>query len=236
MNIKAFVVGGTGAVGSLLVDLLVKNHFVVSATFRKAADQVKIENMGATAVQLDLAKDATPERLARELEGFQHVFFTAGSGNKDVKNVDRDGAIKVAQALASLSQTKPHFIVLSSIGVHQPSLMGDLEQYGQAKREADDAIQGETTLQSTIVRPGALTDDDAVGRILVNGGKHGMPGLSLMKNHKQDQVVNTRADVARVLMEVSKVFGDGESRLFEMLGSNEDEPGQNIVDALTSIK
>ena len=76
-GLNAFVVGGTGGVGSLLVDMLVKNKYHVSATFRKAADQANIEKLGAKAVQLDLAK-STPEQLTDELTGFDHIFFTAG--------------------------------------------------------------------------------------------------------------------------------------------------------------
>jgi uncharacterized protein YbjT (DUF2867 family) len=118
---KAFVVGGTGGVGSLLTDLLVKNSYQVSATYRKPEDESKIKAQGATPVQLDLVS-ATAEELKGKMEGFNQVFFTAGGGGKNVDKIDRDGAIKIANSVDAMGESnaekimKPHLILLSSIG------------------------------------------------------------------------------------------------------------------------
>jgi nucleoside-diphosphate-sugar epimerase len=238
---KAFVVGGTGGVGSRLTDLLVKNSFQVSATYRKPEDESKIKAQGATPVQLDLVS-ATAEELNEKMEGFNQIFFTAGGGGKNVDKIDRDGAIKIANSIVAIDSSnahsvmKPHLILLSSIGVdHLDKLPKELYEYGKAKKEADDAILGmKNKLKSTIVRPGGLTDGDATGKAIVR--QTTTADDSMLTTIDMKHVVNSRADVADVLMQCAEVFaGDRESRVLEMIQGNDVDPGNDIRQALGNI-
>lgn len=216
---KALVIGATGGVGELLTRQLVRNYpkATISGTYRNSQDRVKISAMGATPVELDLIKVSELE-LQEMTQGMDAVFFTAGSGGKNVEDVDRDGAIKVAKAL---TPSETHLVVLSSIGVDQAEVMGELREYGEAKFRADETIREmeKLHLKATIVRPGALTDDGESGRILVMTSRD-VPEESLISKLDQSQVVNSRADVARVLLECANVFGkDQQTRVFEMVAS-----------------
>jgi nucleoside-diphosphate-sugar epimerase len=238
---KAFVVGGTGGVGSLLTDLLVKNSYQVSATYRKPVDESKIKAQGATPIQLDL-ESATAEELKGKLEGFNQVFFTAGGGGKNVEKIDRDGAIKIANSIVAIDSSnphsimKPHLILLSSIGVDQlDKLPKELYEYGKAKKEADDAILGmKNKLKTTILRPGGLTDKDAAGKAIVR--QTTTADDSILTKFEMKNVRNSRADVARVLIQCAEVFaGDSESRVVEMVEGNDMDPGNDIRQALGNV-
>jgi uncharacterized protein YbjT (DUF2867 family) len=234
---KAFVVGGTGGVGSLLTDLLVKNSYQVSSTYRKPDDESKIRAQGATPVQLDL-ESATSEELEGKMAGFNQVFFTAGSGAANVNGIDRDGAIKIANSVLATDNSNSHLILLSSIGVDQLDKMPkELYDYGKAKKEADDAILGmnKMKLKSTILRPGGLTEGDATGKAIVRQTTTASDS-SLLTTIDQKHIVNSRAEVARVLMQCAEVFaGDRESRVLEMVQGNDMDPGTDIRQALAKI-
>jgi nucleoside-diphosphate-sugar epimerase len=237
---KAFVVGGTGQVGSLLTKLLVKNSYQVSATYRKPDDESKILALGATPVQLNL-ESSTAEEIMGKMEGFNQVFFTAGSGNTNNEKIDRDGAIKIANAVVASNNffptSNPHLILLSSIGVDQlDTLPKELYEYGKAKKEADDAILGiKKKLKSTILRPGGLTDGDATGKVIVRQTTTASDS-SLMTTIDQKYVVNSRAEVAHVMMQCAEVFaGDRETRVLEMVQGNDVDAGNDIRQALGNV-
>jgi hypothetical protein len=178
---------------------------------------------------------------AEELKGRwkDQVFFTAGGGGKNVDKIDRDGAIKIANSVVASDNSnphlimKPHLILLSSIGVDQlDKLPKELYEYGKAKKEADDAILGmKNKLKTTIVRPGGLTDEDASGKAIVRQTTNA--GESILATIDTKNIVNSRADVARVLMQCAEVFaGDHESRVLEMVQGNDMDPGNDIRQAL----
>jgi hypothetical protein len=117
-----------------------------------------------------------------------------------------------------------------NIGVdHLDKLPTDLYEYGKAKKEADDAILGmKDKLKSTILRPGALTDEDATGKVVVRQTND--PGESMLTTIDMKHVVNTRADVARVLMQCAEVFhSDRKSRVVEMVQGNDMDPARNDI-------
>jgi hypothetical protein len=131
---------------------------------------------------------------------------------------------------------KPHLILLSSIGVDQLDKMPkELYEYGKAKKEADDAILGmKNKLKSTIVRPGGLTDGDATGKAIVR--QTTTVSDSIMNTVDMNNIVNSRADVADVLMQCAEVFaGDRESRVLEMVQGNDMDPGNDIRQALGNV-
>lgn len=78
--------------------------------------------------------------------------------------------------------------MLSSMGVDNPSIGGELEDYLKAKGNADDYLKN-SGLAYTIVRPGALTDEEGSGKIQLKE-----------KLEKQESI--SRANVAHTLIEV----------------------------------
>lgn len=230
----AFVVGATQGVGRQLVDMLCKSQYAVRATYRKEEDKEKLKNMGAEPIHLDLAT-ADENELAKDMEGYPNVFFTAGSKGKDVWKIDRDGALKVANAMLRTSHPNSHLILLSGLGVDQAEKMGSLEEYGKAKNEADEKILAmeSTRLKSTIVRPGTLTDDAMKGSVILNGR---LADKSLIEMMERSELSNTRSDVAHIMMRCAEVFcQDRKSRVFEMVNGNDKNPGQDAMDSLSML-
>jgi hypothetical protein len=105
----------------------------------------------------------------------------------------------------------------------------ELYEYGKAKKEADDAILGlKDKLKSTILRPGGLTDEDATGKAVVR--QTTAPGESMLTTINMKHVVNSRADVARVLMQCAEVFhSDRKSRVVEMVQGNDLDPARKDI-------
>ncbi|EEC43787.1 predicted protein [Phaeodactylum tricornutum CCAP 1055/1] len=240
---KAFVVGGTGGVGSILIDELIQRGYTVSATYRKEQDKEKLESQGATAVHMDFVQ-MDEDAIQKALEGFQTVFFAAGSGGKDVYKIDRDGAIKFANAIRRMENAHPHYIVLSALGCDQPDKMPEnLKEYSKAKKEADDVIAAmeDKGVQSTIVRPGNLTNDSAKENIIFRGVVYGqsIEAKSIVDSFDANELVNTRSDVAKVMAESADIFTDNnnrKTRVFEMIQGNESDHGSPIHEGLSSMK
>jgi uncharacterized protein YbjT (DUF2867 family) len=109
---------------------------------------------------------ATVEEIATAVSESDAIVFAAGAGpgNGAARKLtmDRDGAIKLLDATTS---NACHYVMLSGIGVENPSDGDDVfAVYLRAKAEADAAV---TTSDRdwTIVRPGRLTDDPGTGQV-----------------------------------------------------------------------
>lgn len=165
---KIAIVGGHGKISLELTRQLVERGDMVLSAFRNPDHAADIENIGATPLVFDLETSNAAE-LAKHLEGFDAVVFAAGggpnSGIERKKTVDRDGSILAADAAQRAGVR--HFVQVSAISVDEPVATGTDETwaaYVNAKREADESLRG-TSLDWTILRPGALTDDAGTGRI-----------------------------------------------------------------------
>jgi hypothetical protein len=129
-------------------------------------------------------------------------------------------------------------ILLSSLAVDQAEKMGDLEEFGKAKYEADQKILSmeNTRLKSTIVRPGMLTDDPLTGKVILNRGLPANEKSLLETVGDMKYIANTRADVANVMLRSAEVFhNDRKSRVFEMINGYDKNPGQDVVDGLKTL-
>lgn len=137
----------------------------------------------------------------------------AGSGPERKRSLDRDGAISSVQSAVRVGADR--FVVISSMGADDPPQDDDIfSVYLRAKAAADAAVRN-ADIDSTIVRPGALTDDQPVGlvRIAESTGRGKIP----------------RADVAAVLAELIAT-GRGRNTTFELIGG--DTP---IADAVSPL-
>jgi len=181
---KVLVAGAHGSVGSKLVSALRARGHDVTAGVRKENQFADMTALGATPVMLDLSRT---EHFDAALSGADAVVFAAGSGGEAVEDVDRDGAIHLADHARQTGTGR--YVMLSSIYADRPDQGPEkLQPYLRAKGKADEYL-AKSDLDWTIVRPGGLTDADATGRIQT--GTH----------FEGNKAVISRADVAETLAE-----------------------------------
>ena len=168
------------------------------------------EAAGAEAIVLDL-EQASADDVASHLRGADAVVFAAGagpgSGAARKETVDRDAAILLADA-AELAKVG-RYVMISSMGAdaEAPDDAGDpvFVAYLRAKGAADDNVRARKALESTIVRPGLLTNDPGTGRVRIadDTGRGSIP----------------REDVAAVLLAVLDEPGTG-GQTFEVISGD----------------
>ncbi|ALS79958.1 SDR family oxidoreductase [Planococcus kocurii] len=188
MNV--LVIGANGQVGRNVVKELSEANHQATAMVRKEDQIDKMKELGAANVVLgDLEKD-----FSAAFEGVDAVIFAAGSGPKTgadkTLTIDLWGSVKAAQYAQDNGVKR--FVQLGSVGSDNPDAGGEaMKPYLVAKRTADDLLKA-TNLDYTIVRPGALSDEDKSGKIEVSSnGFSSLEGRSI-----------PRADVAKVLVDV----------------------------------
>lgn len=182
------VLGAHGQIARQLTPLLVGRGHVVRGLVRSQDQFDDIRSDGGEPVLCDL-ESTTDGQLDEALAGSDAVVFAAGagpgSGPERKRSLDRDGAIAAVQSAVRVGVE--HFVIVSSMGADDPPQDDeDFSVYLRAKAAADDAVRA-ADIAHTIVRPAALTDDDASGMVSI--------GQSV------DRGEIPRADVAAVLAE-----------------------------------
>ena len=179
---NVLVAGANGSTGRIIIDLLKKSEkYQPIAMVRKQEQKKHFEKENVATVLGDLEED-----LNEAVKGADKVIFAAGSGGKKVVEVDQEGAKRFTDAAKNAGAEK--FVMLSSMGADNPSIGGELEDYLKAKGNADDYLQ-KSGLAYTIVRPGALTNEEGSGKIQ-------------LKEKLEEQESISRANVAQTLVEV----------------------------------
>jgi nucleoside-diphosphate-sugar epimerase len=192
---RVVIAGAHGQVARRLGRLLAAGGHSVAGIVRNPEHRADLESDGVEPVVLDL-EQASVDDVAAVVSGADAVVFAAGagpgSGAARKQTVDRDAALLLADA-AERAGVRPYLLV-SSIGVEQarqgtPQGMDPIfAAYLQAKLAAEDRILPRPGLDTTIVRPGGLTDDPGTGRVTL---AHGV-----------DRGTVPRDDVAAVLAEI----------------------------------
>lgn len=187
---KVLVIGANGQVGRNIIKELSASEHEAVAMVRKEDQVDHLKELGAQKVVLaDLEKD-----FSDAFSEVDAVIFAAGSGGSTgpdkTLTIDLWGSAKAAK-YAEENGVK-RFVQLSSMGTNDPDAGGEeMKPYLVAKRAADEILKS-TNLDYTIVRPGALSDEDKTGNIEVSSsGFTSMEGRSI-----------PRADVASVLVTV----------------------------------
>lgn len=170
------IAGGHGQIARLLARRLAAAGHEPLALIRNPEQVGDVEADGSTAVVIDLeqADDAT---LAEALTGCDAVVFAAGagphSGPERKLTLDRDGAMLLADATVQAGIRR--WVIVSSrrADSFDPESNDTFQIYLRAKSEADAAVRAHDDLDWTIVRPGALTDDDATGLVEVGESVEG---------------------------------------------------------------
>lgn len=185
---RVAIVGGHGQIARLLHPLLVERGHTPVALVRKEEQRAELESLGAEVRLLDI-ENAEADRFAAAFDGCDAIVFSAGGGPDGnaarKRTVDLGGSLKSIEAATSTGIRR--FVQVSAIGVDDPVPADTGEvwtAYVEAKRDADAALR-DSGLDWTIIRPGALRDDPATGRVAL--------GPEVARGPV------TRADVAAVL-------------------------------------
>jgi uncharacterized protein YbjT (DUF2867 family) len=215
---RVVIAGGHGKIALNLEQLLTRRGDSVAGFIRNPDHAADLQAGGAQPLVVDL-ENASVDDVASHLEGADAVVFAAGagpgSGAARKETVDRDAAILLADAAEAAKISR--YVMISSMGADAdaPDDAGDpvFVAYLRAKGAADDNVRARKALESTIVRPGHLTNDPGTGRVLIadSTGRGNIP----------------REDVATVLLAVLDTPGTA-GQTFEVISG--DTP---IADAVT---
>jgi nucleoside-diphosphate-sugar epimerase len=200
---RVVVAGAHGKVARRLGRLLSTRGDTVVGIIRNPDHRADLDADGVDPVVLDL-EQVTVLELSPVLIGADAVVFAAGagpgSGIERKRTVDYGAAMVLAHA-AERADVGP-YLLISSMGVTQarqgtPRGMDPVfAAYLQAKLRAEDEILPRPGLDTTIVRPGRLTDDPGTGQVTLG---HGV---------EYGEV--PRDDVAAVLAEILRARKTGE--------------------------
>jgi uncharacterized protein YbjT (DUF2867 family) len=132
---------------------------------RNPGHAADIEADGGRPVLCDLEHDD----LRPHVGGADAIVFAAGagpgSGPERKQTVDLGAAVKCIEA--AQAEGVERFLIVSSIGAHDPAAGGAMQPYLKAKAAADDATRA-SGLRWTIVKPGSLTDEPGSGTVDVS--------------------------------------------------------------------
>ncbi|MDD6432508.1 MAG: NAD(P)H-binding protein [Lactobacillaceae bacterium] len=181
---KIFIAGATGRVGTKLTrDLIEAGHDVIAGA--RHPERV-MENDHVIPVKFDLHESVEQMRLV--IDSADVIYFTAGSGAKDLLQVDAFGAVKLMQAATK-------FVMLSALFSLEPTRwrtvkgLDGLTDYNIAKFFADNYLIHNTDLDYTILQPTVMTDKPGTGKITVDDGEFGY--------NPADDVAKTLTDILK---------------------------------------
>lgn len=185
---KILVIGASGKTGQCLLKKLSTTNHDVSGMVRNDAQFEMIDTFNATPVLGDLEKDLTDI-----FNGFQAIFFVAGSRGKNVEDVDYQGLVNAVKA-AEGNHIK-RFIYLSSLNIGKKSkqIVDETYQFYKSinERPSEGLIKAEknpkyiyylkmkekaeqrlidSSLDYTVFRAGLLTLDSGSGKIQLTEG------------------------------------------------------------------
>jgi uncharacterized protein YbjT (DUF2867 family) len=162
MKMNVLIIGANGNIGKLTSVMLAEQGHTVKAMVRKEEQQEHFKHENIEAVLGDLEQD-----FEHVFDGVDAVIFTAGSGGhtgpEKTDAIDYEGAVKSIKLAEKHSVQQ--FIMVSSLAADTPEKGPEsLKHYLKAKGNADQVLM-KSSLNYTILRPGALTDEDGMGLI-----------------------------------------------------------------------
>ena len=220
---RIVIAGGHGQIALKLGALLSKGGHEPVGLIRKSAQEGDLREAGLTPVVLDL-EDASVDQLADVLRSADAVVFAAGAGAGSSPErqdaVDRAGAVLLADAAEQAGVER--YVLISSMGVDSvrdgatPDGVAEaFVSYLRAKLAAEDDLLARDGLDVTVLRPGALTDDEPTGTVLIAA--------------TVERGSVTRGDVAGVVAALATGTVPT-TQVLELVGGT-----QSVEDALTSL-
>ncbi|WP_125763306.1 SDR family oxidoreductase [Companilactobacillus hulinensis] len=164
---KVLIIGAHGKVGHLLIGELQSNNidFVAGLRSQEQINAYQANNIPTQFIDLT----ASLEDIGKSIKdsGADVIVFSAGAGGAGydlTMEIDLDGAIKTMIASEALGIKR--YVMVSSIFSDDRSkwAASGIKPYMIAKHYADEHLRG-TNLDYTILHPGALNNDDSVGKI-----------------------------------------------------------------------
>jgi nucleoside-diphosphate-sugar epimerase len=160
------IAGGHGQVARRLIRILARAGHTARGLIRNPDHAADIEADGGVPVLCDLERDD----VTAHARGADAIVFAAGagpgSGAERKLSVDLGGAVKCVDAAEALGIAR--FVIVSSIGAHEPDAGPEaMRPYLRAKAEADARVAG-SSLDWTIVRPGSLENGPGTGLVDVS--------------------------------------------------------------------
>ena len=195
---KILVIGASGRVGTDLVKQLLADDHQVIGTTRDKKKLFEADNYSQLDLDLLANKDDIQNQIDDDVEA---IYFVAGSGNKDLLEVDLHGAVKTMQAAQDKGINR--YIMLSTVFSLDTSkwtspAIENLKEYYIAKHYADQWLVNDSTLDYTIVQAAALKERAGTGKITINGTDAGENAIA--------DVASTLAAVLNADSASKKVF------------------------------
>jgi len=165
---SAFVTGGTGFIGSHLVDRLLANGYAVRCLIRNEKKKGYLEKLPVEFFVGDLFSTEALEKGMTGVDYVYHVAGVVGSRNKEgFYRQNRDGTKNVIECTSRVNGGLKKFIFVSSgaaVGPANASAMVNettpyhpITTYGKSKMEAElEVLKFKDSLPITIVRPTAV--------------------------------------------------------------------------------
>ena len=165
---RVVIAGGHGKIALKLQRLVAARGDSATGLVRNPDHFTDVWTAGGVPVLCDL-ETSDVAAVAEYLTGAGAAVFAAGagpgSGPERKDTVDRAAAALFAAAAEHAGVRR--FVQISSMGVDKaddPSVSPEFALYLKAKRDAEEDLRARD-LDWTILRPGALTDDPATGRV-----------------------------------------------------------------------
>jgi uncharacterized protein YbjT (DUF2867 family) len=167
--VRVVIAGGHGQIALRLTKLLAQRGDTAIGLVRNPDHVGDVREAGGDAVVVDL-EQASVDEVAAALAGADAVVFAAGAGpgsgaaRKDT--VDRAASVLFADAAETAGVRR--FLQVSAMGLDRaddPSMDEVFAVYLRAKDAADRDVMARDGLDWTVLRPGRLTNDPAVGTV-----------------------------------------------------------------------